>query len=193
MVSTNALELGVDIGALDVAVLVGYPKSGQLLAAAGESVVGDVRVVLQIARSEPVDQFLVHHPEYLREYEEKLGVDPDNLVLLEHVKCAAFELPFHGEETGAGEVSLRGESEFEGAPHVPEILDYLAEESGFSTGATRPGTGWRTRIRRGRLLAGGDIDNVLILEQGTERAIGETDRESSITTVHEARSIRFRA
>ena len=185
VVSTNALELGVDIGALDVAVLVGYPGSQasfwQRAGRVGRR--GRTSLVLQIARSEPVDQFLVHHPEYLFDApREKLGVDPDNLVLLsEHVKCAAFELPFHGDEH-----ELRDEPEFAGAPHVPEILDYLGEESGF---LHRRDDAWYWMAdaypAQDVSLAGGDIDNVLILEMGTERAIGETDRESSITTVHE--------
>ncbi|QDV07476.1 ATP-dependent RNA helicase DbpA [Planctomycetes bacterium Poly30] len=195
VVSTNALELGVDIGALDVAVLVGYPGSQasfwQRAGRVGRR--GKPSLVIQIARSEPVDQFLVHHPEYLFEApREKLGVDPDNLVLLsEHVKCAAFELPFHAEEGGDGEYGdgedqLANEPEFGLAPHVPEILDYLSDESGF---LHRRQNTWYWMAdsypAQDVSLAGGDIDNVLILEAGTERAIGETDRESSITTVHE--------
>ena len=190
VVSTNALELGVDIGALDVAVLVGYPGSQasfwQRAGRVGRR--GKPSLVIQIARSEPVDQFLVHHPEYLFEApREKLGVDPDNLVLLsEHVKCAAFELPFHAQEDEDGEEQLHGEPEFGPAPHVPEILDYLSDESGFLH--RRQDTWyWMADAYPAQdvSLAGGDIDNVLILEAGTERAIGETDRESSITTVHE--------
>ncbi len=237
VVSTNALELGVDIGALDVAVLVGYPGSQasfwQRAGRVGRR--GKPSLVIQIARSEPVDQFLVHHPEFLFEApRERLGVDPNNLVLLsEHVKCAAFELPFRAaaeiaEDRGAedraagdraaedraaedraaedraaddgaadfgatedragedGAEVLENEAEFELAPHVPEILDYLADESGF---LHRRGETWFWMAdaypAQDVSLAGGDIDNVLILEQGTERAIGETDRESSITTVHE--------
>ncbi len=192
VVSTNALELGVDIGALDVAVLVGYPGSQasfwQRAGRVGRR--GKPSLVIQIARSEPVDQFLVHHPEFLFEApRERLGVDPNNLVLLsEHVKCAAFELPFRAaEEVGEdGAEVLEHEAEFALAPHVPEILDYLSDESGF---LHRRGTTWYWMAdaypAQDVSLAGGDIDNVLILEQGTERAIGETDRESSITTVHE--------
>ncbi len=190
VVSTNALELGVDIGALDVAVLVGYPGSQasfwQRAGRVGRR--GKPSLVIQIARSEPVDQFLVHHPEYLFEApREKLGVDPDNLVLLsEHVKCASFEMPFHAQEDEDGEEELAGEPEFGTAPHVPEILDYLSDESGFLH--RRQDTWfWMADAYPAQdvSLAGGDIDNVLILEAGTERAIGETDRESSITTVHE--------
>ncbi|MEL6712820.1 MAG: Zn-binding domain-containing protein [Planctomycetota bacterium] len=190
VVSTNALELGVDIGALDVAVLVGYPGSQasfwQRAGRVGRR--GKPSLVVQIARSEPVDQFLVHHPQYLFEApRERLGVDPDNLVLLsEHVKCAAFELPFRAEEDAEGVERLAAEPEFGAAPHVPEILDYLADESGF---LHRRADTWYWMAdaypAQDVSLAGGDIDNVLILEQDTERAIGETDRESSITTVHE--------
>ncbi len=192
VVSTNALELGVDIGALDVAVLVGYPGSQasfwQRAGRVGRR--GKSSLVIQIARSEPVDQFLVHHPEFLFEApRERLGVDPDNLVLLsEHVKCAAFELPFRASQEADedGAEVLEHEAEFERAPHVPEILDYLSDESGF---LHRRGETWYWMAdaypAQDVSLAGGDIDNVLILEQGTERAIGETDRESSITTVHE--------
>ena len=187
VVSTNALELGVDIGALDVAVLVGYPGSQasfwQRAGRVGRR--GKPSLVVQIARSEPTDQFLVHHPEYLFEApREQLGLDPDNLVLLsEHVKCAAFELPFRASEDGA---ALVREPEYAAAPHVVDILGYLADESGF---LHRRGDTWYWMAdaypAQDVSLAGGDIDNVLILEQGTERAIGETDRESSITTVHE--------
>jgi len=192
VVSTNALELGVDIGALDVAVLVGYPGSQasfwQRAGRVGRR--GKPSLVVQIARSEPTDQFLVHHPEYLFEApREQLGLDPDNLVLLsEHVKCAAFELPFRASGDGASDdgAALTGEPEYGSAPHVVDILDYLADESGF---LHRRGDTWYWMAdaypAQDVSLAGGDIDNVLILEQGTERAIGETDRESSITTVHE--------
>jgi DEAD/DEAH box helicase domain-containing protein len=186
VISTNALELGIDIGALDVAVLVGYPGSQasfwQRAGRVGRR--GKASLVVQIARSEPVDQYLAHHPEYLFEApREALGVDPDNLVLLsEQLKCAAFELPFKADEHGA----LVGEPEYGAVPHAAQVLDYLAEESGF---LLRKGRTWYWMAdaypAQDVSLAGGELDNVLILEQGTEKAIGETDRRSSITTVHE--------
>src|SRR5262249_24089602 len=82
VVSTNALELGIDIGALDVAVLVGYPGSQasfwQRAGRVGRR--GKPSLVLQIARSDPVDQYLARHPEYLLGApQERLGLDPDNL------------------------------------------------------------------------------------------------------------------
>jgi DEAD/DEAH box helicase domain-containing protein len=186
VVSTNALELGIDIGALDVAVLVGYPGNQasfwQRAGRVGRR--GRPSLVLQVARSEPVDQFLAHHPSWLFEApRERLAVDPDNLVLLsEQLKCAAFELPFHADEDGA----LTDEPEFGEAPHVPEILDYLAEESGF---LARRGSSWYWMAdaypAQDVSLDGGEADNVLVLDLETESAIGEVDRESSITQVHE--------
>ena len=197
--STNALELGVDIGALDVAVLVGYPGSQasfwQRAGRVGRR--GKASLVVQIAKSEPVDQFLVHHPEFLFDApREKLGVDPDNLVLLsEHVKCAAFELPFRAATPDAskdddeGLEGLDNEPEFDAAPHVPEILDYLSDESGFLHRRQDTWYWMADAYPAGDVsLAGGDIDNVLILEMGTERAIGETDRESSITVISRPKS-----
>ncbi|MFT7677282.1 MAG: DEAD/DEAH box helicase domain-containing protein [Planctomycetota bacterium] len=186
VVSTNALELGVDIGALDVAVLVGYPGSQasfwQRAGRVGRR--GSPCLVVQIARSEPTDQFLVHHPSYLFEApRERLGVDADQLVILsEQLKCAAFELPFTSDEKGG----LEGEPGYPDGELVAEILDYLAEESGF---LQKRGSSWfwiaDAYPAQDVSLAGGELDNVLILEQGTEKAIGETDRENAITTCHE--------
>ncbi|MDA1266897.1 MAG: DEAD/DEAH box helicase, partial [Planctomycetota bacterium] len=125
VVSTNALELGIDIGALDVAVLVGYPGNQasfwQRAGRVGRR--GRPSLCVQVARSEPVDQFLAHHPDWLFEApKEQLAVDPNNLVLLsEQLKCAAFELPFHADADGA----LIGEPEFGQASHAADILDYL--------------------------------------------------------------------
>ena len=186
VVSTNALELGVDIGALDVAVLVGYPGSQasfwQRAGRVGRR--GNPSLVCLLARSEPTDQFLVANPDYLMgAAKERLGVDADQLVILsEQLKCAAFELPFRLDPEG----QLLGEPEFEGRGLVPEILEYLADASGFL-------------LRRGNTyfwmadaypaqdvsLAGGDLDNVLILEERTEKALGECDRENALTTCYE--------
>ncbi|MCP3916637.1 MAG: DEAD/DEAH box helicase [bacterium] len=186
VVSTNALELGIDIGALDVAVLVGYPGSQasfwQRAGRVGRR--GKPSLVVQMARSEPVDQFLAHHPDWLFDApRERLAVDPDNLVILsEQLKCAAFELPFKTD----GEGALRGEPEFARAPHTVDILDYLAEESAFLH--QKDGKYyWMADAYPAQdvSLAGGEPDNVLVLEQGTERALGEVDRAGSITEVHE--------
>jgi DEAD/DEAH box helicase domain-containing protein len=186
VVSTNALELGIDIGALDVAVLVGYPGSQasfwQRAGRVGRR--GNPSLVVQIARSEPVDQFLVHHPDWLfAAPKEELVSDPDNLVILsEQLKCAAFELPFHGDPQTGG---LKGEPDYARTPAAP-ILDYLCEESHF---LLRRGDTWYWMAdaypAQDVSLNGGEADNVLVLDKDTGDAIGEVDRESSITQVHE--------
>ena len=107
VVSTNALELGVDIGSLDVAVLAGYPGSvagtWQQLGRAGRRLEPSVGIL--VASASPVDQYVIHHPEFLLDRTpEEARIDPDNLhVLLAHIRCAAFERPFEpGEVFGPG-------------------------------------------------------------------------------------------
>ena len=105
VVATNALELGVDIGRLDVAIIAGYPGSiaatWQQFGRAGRRAGTSVAVL--VASAAPVDQYVVHHPEFLLDGPpEEARVDPDNLhVLLAHLRAAAFELPFEpGERFG---------------------------------------------------------------------------------------------
>ena len=109
VVSTNALELGVDIGALDVSILAGYPGSvagtWQQLGRAGRR--QEVSVGILVASGSPVDQYVIHHPEFLLEgTPEEARIDPDNLhVLLAHLRCATFERPFEpGDVFGPGPV-----------------------------------------------------------------------------------------
>jgi len=185
VVSTNALELGIDIGALDVACLVGYPGSqASFWQRAGR--VGRRKkpsLVVQIAQSDPVDQFLARHPDHLfGAPKESLSLDPDNLVLLsEQLKCAAFELPFRAAEGGGLDDVSYG-----AVPDADLILDYLAEESGF---LHRRGDRWFWTAdaypAQDVSLEGNEPDNVVILDAQTEKAIGEIDREGSITAVHE--------
>jgi DEAD/DEAH box helicase domain-containing protein len=108
IVSTSALELGVDIGSLDVVVLNGYPGSvaatWQRLGRAGRRQQPSLGVL--VAGSQPLDQYLVRHPEFFSGASpEHARIHPDQpLILLDHVRCAAFELPFvRGERFGGND------------------------------------------------------------------------------------------
>lgn len=110
VVSTSALELGVDIGQMDAAVLVGYPGTvaglWQRLGRAGRRERDALQVL--ITGGGPLDQFLARHPEYLLERSpERAFIDPNNLLILAgHLQAAVFELPFReGERFGTQEVS----------------------------------------------------------------------------------------
>ena len=120
VVSTSALELGVDIGSLDVCILNGYPGSiaatWQRLGRAGRRNRTSLGVL--VAGSEPLDQYIVRNPDFfLGASPEHARIDPDQLlVLLDHVRCAAFELPFRdGEDFGCD------------AP-LEQFLQYLLDE-----------------------------------------------------------------
>jgi DEAD/DEAH box helicase domain-containing protein len=110
VVATNALELGIDIGGLGAAILVGYPgtvaSARQQAGRAGRGL--ESAAAVMIASASPLDQFLAHHPEYFFERSpEQALVNPDHLlILLEHLRCAMFELPF---QKGEGFGSLPGE------------------------------------------------------------------------------------
>ncbi len=118
VVSTNALELGIDIGQLQVAIMAGYPgtiaSAWQQAGRAGRR--AEASVAILVASSAPIDQYIVNHPDYFFGKTPESGViDPDNLViLLDHLKCAAFELPF-------------AENEKFGVETTGEILNYLVE------------------------------------------------------------------
>ena len=107
VVSTSALELGVDIGSLDVAILNGYPgtvaATWQRLGRAGRRLRPSLGVL--VASSDPLDQYLVRHPEhFLGAGPEHARIHPDQLlILMDHVRCAAFELPFAEGEGFGGE------------------------------------------------------------------------------------------
>lgn len=119
VISTNALELGIDIGALDAVLLAGYPgtvaSTWQQFGRAGRRQGASVGVF--IARSDPLDQFIVEHPEYFfGSSPEHALVNPDNLaILVSHLKCAAFELPIEAGEKFGGK-------------DLTEILAYLQEK-----------------------------------------------------------------
>ena len=119
VVTTNALELGIDIGSLDACILCGYPgtiaSTWQQAGRAGRRMGHSLTIL--VASSAPIDQYIIGHPEYFfAQSPENALTNPDNLyVLLNHFKCAAFELPFREEEG------------FGNAPGVDSLKQYLAE------------------------------------------------------------------
>ncbi len=179
VVSTNALELGIDIGALDVCVMAGYPgtiastwqRAGRAGRRSGRS------AVVLVASSAPLDQFIVRHPSYFFEASpEHALVNPDNLqILLNHVKCAAFELPFaEGERFGQATVD------------TAEVLQVLSEE-GFVHLADQQWNWTHESYPADAVsLRAVTSDNFVIVDATHDaRVIGETDYTSALSTLHE--------
>lgn len=179
VVSTNALELGIDIGGLDACVMIGYPgtvaSTWQQAGRAGRR--HDVALAILVASSSPLDQFIIAQPDYFFRHPPEAGlINPNNLyVLLSHVKCAAFELPFEdGEEYG-------------GAP-IAEVLGYLEEERILH----HAGTTWHWSAEsfpaEAVSLRSASTDNFVIIDIGDPaqaRIIGEMDRYAVPTMLHE--------
>jgi DEAD/DEAH box helicase domain-containing protein len=183
VVSTNALELGVDIGSLDAAVLVGYPGS---LASAWQQAgrAGRRRTTsaaFLILTNQAMDQYIGDHPAYLfRTPRERAILDADNLVVrANHLKCAAFELPFQAEEAFGGGVDTR------------KILDHLARESGLLH-RSEDTYHWTADAYPAEdvSLNSADVDNFVIMEElagphGLEvRAFAEVDRPGAMTSIY---------
>ena len=177
VVSTNALELGIDIGALDVAVMAGYPgtiaATWQRAGRAGRRTTRSAAVL--VASSAPLDQFIVRNPSYFFDASpEHALINPDNLhILLDHIKCAAFELPFSTDERF-------------GDLNVQEILAVLAEE-GFVHQADGQWNWTHESYPADAVsLRSVSSDNFVVVDTTCdERVIGETDFTSGPSTLHE--------
>src|SRR5437762_2602257 len=178
VVSTNALELGIDIGALDVSVLAGYPGSiaatWQRAGRAGRRTSRSAAVL--VASSAPLDQFIVRNPSYFfNASPERALIDPDNLhILVDHVKCAAFELPLVA-------------SEQFGKHDVQEILRILAEQGlVHQAGEDAPWT-WTNESYPADTVSLRSVssDNFVVVDTTSDaRVIGETDFTSGPATLH---------
>ncbi|MGH2373645.1 MAG: DEAD/DEAH box helicase, partial [bacterium] len=176
--ATNALELGIDIGRLQAALLVGYPgtiaSTWQQAGRAGRT--QDLAVAMLIATSNPLDQYIVRHPEYFFGQSPEVGlVNPDNLyVLTSHVRCAAFELPINdGERFGPNT--------------LPEVLDYLASQQIVH----HEGDRWHyvadAYPAQDVSLRSASPENVVIIDttDTAPRVVGEVDLASAPGLVHE--------
>ena len=177
VVSTNALELGIDIGALDVCVMAGYPgtiaATWQRAGRAGRRTTRSAAVL--VASSAPVDQFVVRNPSYFFDgAPEHALINPDNLhILVDHVKCAAFELPFTNDEAF-------------GTVDVQEVLSVLSEE-GFLHHADGQWN-WTNESYPADAVSLRSVssDNFIVVDVTKgERVIGEADFTSGPSTLHE--------
>jgi len=178
VVSTSALELGVDIGALDVCILNGYPGSvaatWQRLGRAGRRLQTSLGVL--VASSDPLDQYVIRHPEFFFEASpENARIAPDQLlILLDHVRCAAFELPFRADERFGG-VDPRA------------LLEFLAEQGVLHS----DGGQWHwiadsypANAVNLRSVADG---NFLVIDrsEGQQNVIAEVDYSAAAETLYE--------
>jgi DEAD/DEAH box helicase domain-containing protein len=177
VVATNALELGIDIGALDACVVTGFPgtiaSTWQQMGRAGRR--NDSSVAVLVASSSALDQFLATHADYFFERSPEAAlIDPNNLIILVgHIKCAAFELPF-------------GDDERFGVDTTREILQFLAENDilHHADGVWH----WMSDSFPAQevSLRSAAADNVVIIDVGPPaRVIGEIDRVSAPTMIHE--------
>ena len=185
VVATSALELGIDIGSLDASVMAGYAGSiastWQRAGRAGRR--SGTSCAVMVASSAPLDQFIVQHPDYFfGRSPEHAYVQPDNLeILVNHLKCAAFELPLAPEEQ-FGDVDL------------PGLCERLTE-AGF---LHRSGGNWhwvqeaypadtvslRSVTSDNFVIIDIDGRNERETEDGEPEVIGEVDFSSALTTVH---------
>ncbi|WEG18451.1 DEAD/DEAH box helicase [Alkalihalophilus pseudofirmus] len=179
VVSTNALELGVDIGQLQVCIMTGYPGSiasaWQQAGRAGRR--QNESVIIMVAGSTPIDQYVIQHPDYFFERSpESARINPDNLVILvDHLKCASYELPFKKGET------------FDGV-EVEEVLEFLTEEQVLHHRADK--WYWMNDAfpAHGISLRSASQENVIIIDQSDvahPTVIGEMDRFSAMTLLHD--------
>jgi DEAD/DEAH box helicase domain-containing protein len=177
VVATNALELGIDIGSLDAVVMAGYPgtiaSTWQRAGRAGRR--QSTALAVLVASSAPLDQYIIEHPEYFFDRPpEHAFVNPDNLeILLNHLKCAAFELPIReGEKFG---------------PHdSTELCRFLSDQKLLHAS----GGAWHwtsdTYPADAMSLRSVASDNFVVVDvTGDHKIIGEVAFTAALTTLHE--------
>ena len=176
VVSTSALELGIDIGALDVCVMAGYPgtiaATWQRAGRAGRRSTRSAAVM--VASSAPMDQFIVQHPAYFFDASpEHALINPDNLqILLDHIKCAAFELPFAPDE--------------QFGPDLQAVLGLLREEGFVDLVDDRWHWLHESYPADAVSLRSVSSDNVVVVDVSDETTIiGEVDFSAATSTLYE--------
>ncbi len=177
VVSTNALELGIDIGSLDAAVLLGYPGSvastWQQAGRAGRRQAASVAVL--VTNSTPLNQFIARNPDYFFEGAVEEGrINPDNLqILVSHIKCAAFELPVSAAESFGGE-------------NLVEILQFLEEQGLLHRAGDLYHWTSESYPADAVSLRSVSSDNFVVQDvTGEPRIIAEVDFDSAPSMVHE--------
>ena len=178
VVSTNALELGIDIGNLEACIICGYPgtvaSTWQQAGRAGRR--NGVSVTILIASSSPLDQYIMNNPDYFFGSSPENGlINPNNLVILyNHMKCAAFELPFE-------------ENEKFGVETTQEVLGYMEEAKIVRHVGGR--WHWMSDVFPADevSLRSAANENFIIIDITNPHhiAIGETDRFSAPMLIHE--------
>jgi len=178
VVSTNALELGIDIGQLDACFMAGYPgtisSTWQQAGRAGRR--SNMSVAILVASSNPLDQFVINHPDYFfGESPESAVIDPDNLsILVSHIRCAVFELPFE-------------EGEDFGTKKLKDILEYLEKEGVLHYVEKK--WYWMSEVYPTEKISlrSVSVDNFVIIDTADqqEQVIGEVDRASVPTLIYE--------
>nr|MBC7245577.1 DEAD/DEAH box helicase [Chloroflexota bacterium] len=177
VVSTNALELGIDIGELSICVLAGYPgtiaSTWQQAGRAGRR--QDVSAAVLVGGPSALDQYLLSHPSFFfGRTPEEARLSPDNPFLLRsHLKCAAFELPIADDEQWAGDVD------------VPSLLKELAESEGVLR-YSRQRWYWMSNYYPSQevSLRTATQDHFSIVEKGSGQVIGQVDSLSAPMLIH---------
>ena len=177
VVTTSAMELGIDVGSLDTVVMTGYPgtiaATWQRAGRAGRRSGSSCAVL--VASSAPLDQFIIRHPDYFfGNTPEHAFIQPDNLeILINHLKCAAFELPI-GPEEKFGDVNVQ---DLCARLAVAGYLHLAGEDYHWTHEAYPADT---------VSLRSVTSDNFVIIDiTGAPQVIGEVDFPSALTTVHE--------
>ncbi len=179
VVATNALELGIDIGALDAVVCAGYPGSvaatWQRFGRAGRRKGRSICVL--VTSSAPIDQYLARDPSYLLGAPiEEARIDPDNPeILIQHLKCGAFELPFRrGEAFGTLDEGSTGHAleflEQHKVVHENSGTFHWAADAYPANNVSLRSIGW---------------DNVVIIDAEHDKTLAEIDWRGAHTMVHE--------